>query len=193
MFHEISLNFCKIITHALNSTFSQILHKIHQKFKKKISNIFKISRKFFRIFPLFFSKFLQILLKTNAFSQSAPYWHFLSSFCKFLNFFFKDLLSLNKVTVEICPNFYSGLFKNFPANFGSVFNFFYTQIIFLKKLIISNLFCFNFILCFVALFTKTTVFSKFFPKFHKLYLKFCQTLSKIYPKQCLKYYNILEF
>ncbi len=46
--------------------------------------------------------------------------------------------------------------------------------IFFKKLIISNFFYLNFVLCFMKLFIKIPVFSKFLPKFHKS-LKFCQT------------------
>ncbi len=59
------------------------------------------------------------------------------------------LLSSVAFTVEICTNFYSGLLKNFLAIFGSIFNFFFdTQIIFLKKLFVSNFFSINFILGF---------------------------------------------
>ncbi len=51
-------------------------------------------------------------------------------FCKFLNFFFKNLLSFDEVTAEISPNFYSDLLQNFLASFQSVFKFsFDTQII----------------------------------------------------------------
>ncbi len=49
---------------------------------------------------------------------------FYQVFCKFLNFFFKDLLCLNKITVEIRPHFYSSLLKKkFPTSFQSVFKF----------------------------------------------------------------------
>ncbi len=104
-------------------------------------------------------------------------------FANISNFFPRFTQSLNKVTVEICPNFYSGLFKNCLASFQRVFRFFsYTQITFLKKLIVSNIFCLNFMLRFIKLFTIIPVLSKFIPEFHKFYLKFCQTKRKIYPK-----------
>ncbi len=55
------------------------------------------------IFQFFFSKFQQILLKTNSFfsfslyfldSPSVPYWHFIKLFGNFSIFFFKDLLKI---------------------------------------------------------------------------------------------------
>ncbi len=65
---------------------------------------------------------------------------------KFSKFFFKYLLSLDKVKVQICSNFYSSLLKNFLTSLRTVFKFFFdTQIIFFKNLIVSDVFCFNFI------------------------------------------------
>ncbi len=51
-------------------------------------------------------------------SSTDPYKHLIKFLAKFLEFFFKHLLkSVHKVTVEICPNFYSGLLKSFLASF----------------------------------------------------------------------------
>ncbi len=111
---------------------------------------------FFQKLPLvyiFFSKFQQILLKSNTFLNFHVFsGQFLSLlltfyqfFCKFLNFFFKDLLSLNKITAEICPNFYSGLLKNFLAGFRCVFKCFLLLKLFFSQnemLVISSVLIF---------------------------------------------------
>ncbi len=76
-----------------------------------------------------FSKFQQILLKTNIFSNFRRiFWTLPRSLIDILSIFF--LLSqiifqrfspgVDKVTVEICLNFYSGLLYNFLAIFGSI-------------------------------------------------------------------------
>ncbi len=93
--------------------------------------------------------------------------------------------------VEICPNFYSGLFKNFLASIGSVFKFLFdTPIIFLKKLIFSNFLCFISYCASKNYFTETPVFSKFVPKFHKFYSEFCQTQRIFTP---LPFFNLRYF
>ncbi len=46
----------------------------------------------------------------------------LSSFLQILQIFFQRFTQISdKITVEVCSNFYSGLFKNFLASFPSVF------------------------------------------------------------------------
>ncbi len=47
----------------------------------------------------------------------------LPDFLQIFQIFFKYLLSLDKVPVEVRPNFYFWLFKNFPASFRTVFKF----------------------------------------------------------------------
>ncbi len=143
--------------------------------------MFNIPAKFFRKFLIFFfqnfNKYYSKLILFSHFRYIfCPVFQslidILSSFLQNFQFFFKDLLTLDKVTVEICPNLYFILLKNFLATFRSVFKFFFdTQIIFVKKLIVSNFFCLNFILRFIKLFTKVPIFLKF----HEFYLKFHQT------------------
>ncbi len=103
---------------------------------------------------------------------------------KFLNFFFLIFTqSLDKVTVEIWPNFYYGLFKNFLASFR-------------RLLIVSNFICLNFIFGFIKLFIKIPVCLKLVPKFQNFYLKFYQTQSKIYaeiPTNFLYHFSICFF
>ncbi len=77
------------------------------------------------------------------------------------------------------PKFLFWFTYTFSGKFPKCLFFFDFPITFLKKL---NFFWHNFILCFVKLFTKMTVFSKFIAKFYKFYLTFRQTWNKIYPK-----------
>ncbi len=106
--------------------------QVAKSFLKIFSRIYKICREVFpNISIFFFSKFQQILSTQNLylflifayFLDCIPvlYWHFIHLFCKYLKFFFKDLFSLDKVTVEICQNFYSGLFKNSLCKFPKCF------------------------------------------------------------------------
>ncbi len=125
------------------------------------------------------------IFDSNFFLFNAQFWCiipvllliFYQVFSKLFKFCLKDLLSINKVTVKICPNFYSGLLKNFLSSFRSVFKFIsrHTNYFYQKLIIVSNVFNLNFILCYIKLFTKIPLFSKFVPKFHKFYLKFIQT------------------
>ncbi len=105
-------------------------------------------------------------------------------FCKFLKIFFKDLLRASiKLQLKFAQIFILVYLKIFLQISEVLLNFFDTQIIFLTKLIVSNFICLNF---FYIVLRKTIykipVFSKFVPKFHKFYLKFCQAYSKVYPK-----------
>ncbi len=110
----------------------------------------------------------------------------------FANFSKKFTQTVHKVTVEICPNFYSSLLKIFFCKFPKCFkSFFDSQIIFLKKLsVISSVLIL--ILCFIKLFTNIPVFSEFVPKFPKFYLKFCQTYLK-FLKNILYLFSICIF
>ncbi len=114
----------------------------------------KISVKFFRIFLKFVFKISTIITQNNYFFLIFVEfsWQFLSLlltfyqiFCKFPNFF-RRFTCIDKVTVEIFLNFYSGLLKNFLANFWSIFKFFFDSQIFLKKLSVIS--CLNMYLSF---------------------------------------------
>ncbi len=128
--------FCKIYTNSF----------IIYRFLKHFPNNFEVSSKLFQIFLWFFFQNFNkyyLKLKTNTFfkfllyfldSSSVPNWHFIKFFCKFLKIFFqKFTLSFDKVTVEVCSNFYSGLLKNFLANFRSILKFFSTLKLFLSN------------------------------------------------------------
>ncbi len=98
------------------------------------SMILKFPRKFFRIFLwFFFSKFQEILLKTNTFFTFLLYFSIvlqsltdiLSSFLQIPQIFFlRFTQSFDKITIEFCSNFYSSLLENFLASFRSIFKFF---------------------------------------------------------------------
>ncbi len=149
------------------------------------------------ILPFFFQNSINITqnwyfsLSFAVFSRQflSPLLIFYQVFCKFLKFFFKDLLkSFDKLTDEINPNFYFDLLKNFLLSFQIIFKFFFDiqiifkfsfdiQIIFFKKLIVSNFFYLNILLCFIKLFIKIPVISKFI----NLKVTFNQNFLNIFP------------
>ncbi len=139
--------------------FTQIFFIIYPSFLKFPHRFSKFPRRFSEYSTNFFLKFQKILLKINTFSNfclifstvSQSLIDILSGFLQISQIIFQRFTqSLYKVTVEICPTFYSGLLKNFLASFRSVSKFFFDiQIIFLRKLIVSNFFCLNFIVYFI--------------------------------------------
>ncbi len=166
--------------------FAQILFRIYPSFLKIFSGIFKISPIFFQIFLEFFLQnfnkyYTKLILFSNfcCIFSTVPH-SFIDTLSNVLQIsqisFQKFTPSLNKITVEIRPNFYSSLLKIFFAGFRSVFKFFFLQIIFLTKLIFNNFISLNFfILCFIRLFIhENSSLFKIVPKCHKFYLKFCQ-------------------
>ncbi len=123
--------FCKIYTN-----FIRILHKFLKNVLKDFQNFHKVLCNvpliiFFLNFNKYYSKVI-VLFSSFLDSSSVPYWHFIKIFPNF-SIFFKDLRSPDKVTVEICPNFYFSLLKNFLASFRSVFNFFFWYNLFFSK------------------------------------------------------------
>ncbi len=108
----------------------------------------------------------------------SPLLKFYRVFCKFLKFFFKDILWVSiKFQLKFAQIFILVLLKNFLASFLSDLKFFLTFELFFSinsLSVISSVLIF-FILCFVTLFTKNPHFSKFVLKFQKFYLKLFQT------------------
>ncbi len=104
-------------------------------FLKNFLKYFQNFNKFFQNIPLiFFSKFQQILSKSNTFSKfSCIFWTVSQFLLVFYQFFYKFLNSKIYSEVEICPNFYSGLLKNFVAGFRSVFKFFLVFTLFFSQ------------------------------------------------------------
>ncbi len=107
-----------------------------------LSRFSKFRRNFSKHYTNFFSKLKQILLKLILFLIFAIFYRqfhshlftFYQFFCKFPKLFFNDLLpSLDKVTVEICTNFYFALLKNFLAIFKNILKFFSTLKLFFSK------------------------------------------------------------
>ncbi len=92
--------------------------------------ILKFPRSFSEYSSNFFSKFHQILFKTNTFPNfrctisTVPQSLIdilLSFFLQIPQMFFQRFThSFDKITIEVCSNFYSGLPKNFLAIFGSI-------------------------------------------------------------------------
>ncbi len=80
--------------------------------------ILKFPRSFYKYSSFFFSKFQQMLLKTNTFQFLGPLLTFYQVFFQIpLIFFQRFTQTFDKITVEVCSNFRSGLLKNFPASF----------------------------------------------------------------------------
>ncbi len=113
--------------------FTQILFIIYSIFLTIFSKIFEYSSNFFQNFKKYYSKQIFFLIFTVFSRQFLNLLLiFYQVFCKFLKFFFKDLLSLDKITVEIRPNFRSGL--HFLTSFRNVFNFFWLSNFFSQKI-----------------------------------------------------------
>ncbi len=110
--------------------------------------IFKIPPNFLRILPSFFQNFnkyyskLKRFLNFVVFSRqfSSPLLTFYQVFLQISQVFFfqRFTQNLNKITVEICPNFYSSYLKIFLQVSEVFLIFFVAQIVFLTKLIVSN-------------------------------------------------------
>ncbi len=168
------LNFIKLsntstIIWKVSIEFEQVFCKIYTNFIHNLPNFlknflhdFQNFNKFFQNIPLiFFSKFLQLLLKSNTFLKfSFFFWTVSQSFVDILSiflqipqiFFHRFTQSLNKITSEICPHFYSVLLKNFLTSFRSGFKFFLILKLFFLQNVLSVISCLNFfILCFVRL------------------------------------------
>ncbi len=102
---------------------------------------------FFQNFNKYYSKLILFLIfaifSRQFFSHLLIFYQF---FCKFLKFFFKDLLRVSiKLQLKFAQIFILVYLKIF-LRFSEVFlNFFDPQIIFLQK-IVRNLFCLNLIL-----------------------------------------------
>ncbi len=126
------------------------LNEILPKIKKYSSNnCVQFSKKLWskrlKIFPTVPQSLIDILLGFSA---------------KFLKFVFKDLL---RVSIKLQLKFDQIsilVYLKILLRFSKVFSTFF------RKLVVSNFFCLNFVLCFIKLFAKISDFQNFVPKFY---------------------------